>query len=38
MRIAKVGFLAHKRKHELMVEKKGISNTVCYEMLAQTKY
>jgi len=38
MRVANISFLAHKKRHEMMVDKKGISNTVCYDMLAQQKY
>lgn len=38
MRIAKISFLAHKKKHLAMVESKGISNVVCYDMLALPRY
>jgi hypothetical protein len=38
MRIANISFLAYAKRHEIMVENKGISNTVCYDMLAQSKY
>ena len=38
MRIANISFLAFKKKHEQMVAGKGISNVVCYDMLAQPKY
>ena len=37
-RIANISFLANKKRHEMMVQTKGISNTVCYDMLAQPKY
>ena len=38
MRIANISYLAHYKKHENMVEKKGISNTAFYDLLAQAKY
>lgn len=34
MRVANISFLAHKKRHEMMVDKKGISNVVCYDMLS----
>jgi hypothetical protein len=38
MRIAKISFLAFKRKHQQMVEEKGITNVVCYDILALPRY
>ena len=38
MRIANLGFLAYKQKYDKMVEEKGISNIVCYDMLALPRY
>ncbi len=38
MRIANIGFLANKEKYEALVEEKGISNIVCYDMLALPRY
>lgn len=34
MRIANISFIGHKKKHDQMVARKGISNTVCYDLLA----
>jgi hypothetical protein len=34
MRIANISYLAHFKRHEKMVEKKGISNTAFYDILA----
>lgn len=33
-KIANIAFLADKKRHERLVDKKGISNTVSYEILA----
>lgn len=38
MRIANISFLAFQKLHEEMVEGKGISNCVCYDMLALPRY
>jgi hypothetical protein len=38
MRIANISFLGAASKHDDMVEKKGISNIVSYDMLALPRY
>jgi hypothetical protein len=38
MRIANISYLGNKKRHDKMVEQKGISNVVSYDLLAQTKY
>ena len=38
LRIANISFLAHKARHEKLVEKKGLQTVGCYDILAQPKY
>jgi hypothetical protein len=38
MRIANISFLGASEKHDQMVEKKGISNIVSYDMMALPRY
>lgn len=38
MRIANISFLAYRKRHDRMVESKGLQTVGCYEPLAQTKY
>ena len=38
LRIANISFLAHKARHEKLVESKGLSTVGCYDVLAQPKY
>ena len=38
MRIANISYLAYKKKHDEIVDSKGLQTVGCYEMLAQPKY